>query len=184
MKLNRKRIKSKIIGFNFTALFFFSLSCISFTFAWFAYNNVVKSKIEIGVSAWHIELHDGDEEISYEVLVPINEFYPGIKTYTKTIEILNKGDIDAQFDYKISKLRIFDEEFNIDNQEEIFDSLQYVLSKEDLDIYKRKFDELLNNQNFDISEGRKFSIDGVEGAKAIRIVLTAYESQGREILCK
>lgn len=35
-----------------------------------------------------------------------------------------------------------------------------------------------------ISTGRKFSIDGFEGAKAIRIVLTAYASQGVEILCK
>lgn len=123
MKLNRKRIKRKIIGLNLTTIFFFLLSCVSFTFAWFAYSNVVQTGVEIGVSAWHIELRDGEDEISYEVIIPINEFYPGVKTYTKTIEILNKGDIDAQFDYKISKLRILDEEFDIENQEELFDQL-------------------------------------------------------------
>lgn len=125
MKLNRKRVKKKIISFNFTALFFFLLSCISLTFAWFAYNNVVKTNIEIGVSAWHIELKDGEEEISYELLVPINEFYPGIDKFTKTIEILNKGDIDAEFSYNISSLRILDEEYIIDNQPEIFDKLAH-----------------------------------------------------------
>ncbi len=35
-----------------------------------------------------------------------------------------------------------------------------------------------------ISTGRKFPIDGFEGAKAVRIVLTAYASQGIETVCK
>lgn len=123
LKLNHKRIKRKAISFNLTTIFFFLLSCISLTFAWFAYTNVVQTDIEIGVTAWHIELRDGEEEITYEALIPIEEFYPGVEQYTKSIEILNKGDIDAQFDYKITSLRIFDEKFNVENQEEIFDQL-------------------------------------------------------------
>lgn len=123
LKLNHKRIKRKAISLNVTTIFFFLLSCISFTFAWFAYNNVVQTSVEIGVSAWHIELNDGTEELSYEVLIPIESFYPGVDKYIKTIEIINKGDIDADFGYKISALRILDEEFNIDNQEELHDKL-------------------------------------------------------------
>lgn len=125
MKLNRKRIKKKIISFNVTAFFFFLLSCISLTFAWFAYNNIIQTSIEIGVTAWHIELRDGDEEISYELLVPIKEFYPGVDKYTKSIEILNKGDIDAEFSYSITKLRILEEEFEIENQVELHDKLAH-----------------------------------------------------------
>lgn len=123
MKLNHKRIKRKIISLNFTAIFFFLLSSISFTFAWFVYSSVVQTEIEIGVTAWHIELRDGEEEISYELSLPISEFYPGMNKYIKSIEILNKGDIDAEFDYKISKLRILEEEFNVDNQDELLDKL-------------------------------------------------------------
>ena len=123
LKLNRKRIKRKAISLNITTIFFVLLSGISFTFAWFAYNNIVQTGVEIGVSAWHIELRDGEEELSYEVLIPINEFYPGVDKYTKTIEILNKGDIDAEFGYSINTLRILNEEFEIENQEELFDNL-------------------------------------------------------------
>ena len=123
MKLNSKRIKRKAISLNITTIFFVLLSGISFTFAWFAYNNVVHTGVEIGVSAWHIEFHDGVDEISYEVLIPINSFYPGVEKYSKTIEILNKGDIDAEFSYKISSLRILNDEYNTENQEELFDKL-------------------------------------------------------------
>ena len=125
MKLNRKRIRKKIVGFNFTALFFFLLSCISFTFAWFAYSNVVKSNIEIGVSAWHIEFSEEIDELSNEIPIEINSFYPGSNKYTKAIEIYNKGDIDAEFSYKINYLRIFEEEFNVDNQMELTDQLSH-----------------------------------------------------------
>ena len=102
LKLNRKRIRKKIISLNFTAIFFFLLSCVSLTFAWFAYNNVVKSKIEIGVNAWHIEFSDGVDEITNEIPLKINSFYPGAEKYNKTLEIFNKGDIDAEFSYNIS----------------------------------------------------------------------------------
>ena len=67
LKLNHKRIKRKAISLNITTIFFFLLSCVSFTFAWFAYSNVVHTELEIGVSAWHIQLKDGEEEISYEL---------------------------------------------------------------------------------------------------------------------
>lgn len=123
LKLNHKRIKRKFIKFNITTIFFFLLSGISFTFAWFAYSNIVHSSLEIDVSAWHIELRDGEEELSYEVKIPINEFYPGVNKYTKTIEILNKGDIDAEFNYSISSLRILNQVFDVENQENLFDQL-------------------------------------------------------------
>ena len=125
LKLNRKRIRKKIIGFNFTALFFFLLSCISFTFAWFAYSNVVNTNIEIGVSAWHIEFSEEINEISNEIPIKIDSFYPGSEKYTKTIEIYNKGDIDAEFSYKINYLRIFEQEFEVENQDELFDQLSH-----------------------------------------------------------
>ena len=34
-----------------------------------------------------------------------------------------------------------------------------------------------------VETGRKFIIDGQEGAKAVKIILSAYKSKGREILC-
>ena len=125
MKLNRKRIKSKIIGFNFTALFFFSLSCISFTFAWFAYNNVVKSKIEIGVSAWHIAFSEEVNELTNQMSIKIDSFYPGATKYTKSIEIFNKGDIDAEFSYSVKYFRMFDKEYEVENQDELLDQLSH-----------------------------------------------------------
>ena len=67
----------------------------------------------------------------------LDEIMKSLKEYKKSIDDLN-------FNYY----------FNI-QKEEMFDSLQYVLSKEDLNIYKRKFDKLLNNENFNISEAKE-----------------------------
>lgn len=122
MKLNKVRIRKKIISFNLTSFFFLILSCISLTFAWFAYNSVLKSNLEIDVSAWNIEIA-GLAPTKNELELHIDNFYPGIDKYIKTIQIYNKGDIDAVFDYKINYLRILDEEFDVSNQEELYDKL-------------------------------------------------------------
>jgi len=124
VKLNRIRIRKKIISFNLTSFFFLILSCISLTFAWFAYQSVIKTNLEIDVSAWNIEI-TGLAENKNELEIHLDNFYPGVEKYIKTIQIYNKGDIDAVFNYKINYLRILDEEFDVTNQEELYDKLAH-----------------------------------------------------------
>lgn len=124
MKLNKIRIRKKIISFNLTSFFFLILSCTSLTFAWFAYQSVIKTNLEIDVAAWNIEV-TGLAPTKNEIELHLNNFYPGVDKYIKTIQIYNKGDIDAIFDYKINYLRILDEEFDVTNQEELYDKLSH-----------------------------------------------------------
>lgn len=125
MKLNKKRVRKKIVSFNIVSFFFFVLSCISLTFAWFAYNNVIKMGMEIEVSSWSIEIKDENDEVYHELPITLEEFYPGIDNYVKNFEVYNDGDIDATFGYKISYVRIFDQEFNVENQEQLEDQLAH-----------------------------------------------------------
>lgn len=124
MKLNKIRIGKKIISFNLTSFFFLILSCLSLTLAWFAYTSVVKNNLEIDVSAWNIEIA-GLASNKNELEIHLDNFYPGVDKYIKTIQIHNKGDIDAIFDYEINYLRILDNEFDVTNQEVLYDQLAH-----------------------------------------------------------
>ena len=51
-------------------------------------------------------------------------------------------------------------------------------------VYGNGHYDLINDFYDCVKTGRKFPIDGLEGAKAVKIVLSAYESKGEEIVCK
>lgn len=123
MKLNKKRIVKKLKKLNFATIFFFIMSLISTTFAWFAFTNVVNNNMEINVKTWKVDINDSEGTLSNKLDIKIDSFYPGSDITTKTINIKNAGDLSSTIKYQINYLRIFDEEFDTTNQEELFDKL-------------------------------------------------------------
>lgn len=114
-----KRLKK----LNFATIFFFLLSLVSTTFAWFAFRNVVDNDMNIGIKAWQIDIDAGENGDNNIIDISTNEFYPGGESTFKTIVLSNAGDLAAQVSYKVKKLRILDEEFDVSNQELVFDKL-------------------------------------------------------------
>lgn len=142
MKLNVKRILSKLKKFNFTSIMFFVFSLISATFAWFAFTNIVDNDVQIDIKAWKVDISEGDSLITSKFEINLDEFYPGSEITNSEIEISNEGDISSVVSYKINYLRIYDDEFDLTNQEVLFDNLaqtypftiNFNLNKEFLDV--------------------------------------------------
>ena len=83
---------------------------ISVTLAWFAYSGLVDSKMEVGVRAWYIEFNKGDSTVSNDIVLSLDEIYPGMETVREKITINNQGDSDADLSYEIKSARILSED--------------------------------------------------------------------------
>lgn len=115
MKNVRQRIHRILIRINITSIFFFVLSLISVTLAWFAFSNIVTNNMEVSIKAWNISINDENGEVNNSLAISLDEFYPGVDTYTKTVSVHNNGDLPGIFSYNIKKIRILDQEYPIDN---------------------------------------------------------------------
>ena len=123
MEINWKRITKNAKKVNFTSIMFLVLSLISTTFAWFAFSNIVDNDMNIDIKAWKVNISDEDSLITNKIDINLDNFYPGVEMNNKTITITNEGDLASVVSYKINYLRIFDEVFDVSNQEELFDKL-------------------------------------------------------------
>ena len=115
------------IKLNIMSLFFITISSISVTLAWFAYSGLAKVSTEIDVKSWLIEFEKNDTTVSNDIVISLDDIYPGMETVHESIKIKNKGDSNAKLSYSIVSARIFNEELEIENvtQDYIKDKLSH-----------------------------------------------------------
>lgn len=106
------------IKINIISLFFIALSSISVTLAWFAYSGLAKVSTEIDIQAWLIEFEKNDKTVSNDIVISLNDIYPGMGTVHQSIKVKNKGDSNAKLSYTIQSARILNEELDIKNIEQ------------------------------------------------------------------
>lgn len=94
------------IKLNLMSVFFIVVSFISATLAWFAYSGLSNLSTDIDVKAWYIELEKNGSKVSNDIVISLNEVYPGMKTVHEVISIKNKGDSNATVDYSLVSARI------------------------------------------------------------------------------
>jgi len=103
--------KTKLyLRFNLISLFFVAVSFISVTLAWFVYSGLSTVKTEVNVKAWYIELEKSGEIVSNDIVISLDEIYPGMDPIEEEIKVKNLGDSDAQVKYEIVSARILGEE--------------------------------------------------------------------------
>ena len=103
--------KTKLyLRLNLLSLFFVVVSFISVTLAWFVYSGLSTVSTEVNVKAWYIELTKDDEVVSNNIVISLEDIYPGMETIEEEIKIKNLGDSDAQVKYEIASARILGEE--------------------------------------------------------------------------
>lgn len=95
---------------NLMSLLFIAVSFISVTLAWFAYSGLINVQTEIGVKAWCIDLEKDGEKVSNDIVISLEEIYPGMETISEIVKINNLGDSDAGIKYSIVSARILDNE--------------------------------------------------------------------------
>ena len=106
----RKRYRV-FIKLNLLSLFLLAVSFISITLAWFAYSGLAGVGTEVDVRAWLVEFKKGEDVVTNNIVISLDDIYPGMDTVTETVQINNMGDSDAQISYSIDSARILDEEF-------------------------------------------------------------------------
>lgn len=111
MKIKRKT-KFKL---NLMSIVFAIISLMSVTLAWFAYSGMVKTQLDVNVKSWYIELEKDGQTVSNQVVMSLEDIYPGMDVHTETIKMKNLGDSDASVKYKIESVRIFDQETGTSN---------------------------------------------------------------------
>lgn len=107
---------------------FIATSFIFTTFAWFAYSGLRHVSTEIDVKAWYIELSKSGEVVTNNIVISLEDVYPGMETVDEVVSIENKGDSDAKLSYKILSSRILDTEINgesLENNKMLTDSLSH-----------------------------------------------------------
>lgn len=110
--MKKEKIHKILKSFNITSVLFFVMSCISISFAWFAFSNSTNSNVALDVSAWHIKIGENN---STTLHFDVSNFSPGMDGYSREVEIVNDGDLDAKLEYNITYLRIFNQEFTFDS---------------------------------------------------------------------
>jgi hypothetical protein len=95
---------------NLMSLLFIAVSFISVTLAWFAYSGLINVQTEIGIKAWYIDLEKDGEKVSNDIVISLEEIYPGMETISEIVKINNLGDSDAGIKYSIVSARILDNE--------------------------------------------------------------------------
>lgn len=102
--MNARRKRN--LKLNLIPMFFLAVSFISVTLAWFIYSGLATVQTEVNVKAWYIELEKEGEKISNNIIISVDDIYPGMETVTETIKIKNKGDSVAAVSYNINTARI------------------------------------------------------------------------------
>lgn len=147
LKKNKRR--KSYLKLNIISLFFTAISFISVTLAWFAYSGLITAQTEVDIKAWLIEFDSNGETVANNMMIMLDDVYPGMDPITESINIKNLGDSDAMISYKIRSIRILDEVYEIDE----LDNLE-------------KFEDQLSNEypfhlNFSLSNNIASAKDGV-----------------------
>ncbi len=119
VEVHEEKKKQSIIGLlikrnklGFFILVFFTLAAN--VFAWFVYSQIVSSEISASVKSWNISMageHDGVIEFH------LDDLYPGMTTYSETVELSNNGDMDATVTFTIHSITIMGETHSIEDAE-------------------------------------------------------------------
>ena len=109
-------------------IIFIATSFIFTTFAWFAYSGLRKVSTEVDVKAWYIELSKSGDVVTNDIVITLDDVYPGMETVDEIVNIENKGDSDAKLSYKIVSARILDSSISgdaLENNQFLSDTLSH-----------------------------------------------------------
>ena len=103
LALKKKTKRTK----RFAILMFLMLFAVN-AYAWFIYITESRLDLSAKIVSWDVNFLNGSQEVS-EVYEVVENAAPGMETYTKTINIRNLSDFDAEFSYMLTDFQIMGE---------------------------------------------------------------------------
>lgn len=105
-----KRKYKAYLKLNLLSLFCLGVSFISITLAWFAYSGLSTVSTEVDVKAWNIEFMKDSQAVTNEIVIDVDDIYPGMNPIIEKISIHNLGDSDAMLSYQVVSARVLNED--------------------------------------------------------------------------
>jgi len=116
-KLRKNKEKNKK-SFNKIKRLILRLSLITFnfvfaTFAWFLYQMTLETTVDVKVSSWKMNFKENNTSVETSIEFDLENFYPGMEDYVKTIEIENLGERSAAIEYEVETLKILGTTYHV-----------------------------------------------------------------------
>ena len=103
LALKKKTKRTK----RFAILMFLMLFAVN-AYAWFIYISESRVDLSARIVSWDVNFLNESQAVS-EIYEIIENAAPGMETYTKTINIRNQSDFDAEFSYMLTDFQIMGE---------------------------------------------------------------------------
>lgn len=113
------------------------------TYAWFIYATKVSMDLKAHVTSWDIEFVSNSGEIVTNFEFDVENVYPGMENFEKTIWVNNRGDSNADLKYEIEFLRVMDEYYEV-GDEYSSDDIMQILQNYPFKIIIEKNDSEIN----------------------------------------
>ena len=91
-------------------LVFLAVLLAANSYAWFIYVNNVSNRLDVHVRAWRVDFED-DGQVVEEVNVEVENAYPGMTDFTKSVIAHNYSDLPATASYQILYANIMGTEY-------------------------------------------------------------------------
>ena len=78
--------------------------------AWFAYSGLSTVSTQVDVKAWNIEFMQNSQVVTNEIVIDVNEIYPGMDPIVENVSIHNLGDSNAMLSYQVVSARVLNED--------------------------------------------------------------------------
>ena len=120
-----------------------SLTLIFNAYAWFLYITTVSTNMTVHVEAWSVNFSVDNEAVERELLFDVENAYPGMDDVSKTISITNSGEKVADVNYKISRIKILDKEYIVEEELETEEKEQ--LTGQEIKVTEEEMVRMLTN---------------------------------------
>ncbi len=107
---------------------YFSILLALFTlgvniFAWFAFSANAGLSLEATVASWDVDFKEND--IAFRnIHIEVEKMKPGMTDHVTTVEIENRGDVEADFTYDLKSFTLLGHTINLANKADVYDYLE------------------------------------------------------------
>ena len=103
--------KKKKNKFALVRILFLIFLLMGNTLAWFIYVTRIDNSVSVHVKSWDVVFQDGEDEVSTNIDIAVDDLYPGMSPFHYQITAYNKSEVDAFLTYTLLSANILGTEY-------------------------------------------------------------------------
>ena len=88
-------------------------------FAWFAFSANAGLTLDATVASWDVDFKENDV-VFRNIYIEVTKMKPGMTDHVTTVDIENKGDVVADFDYEVASFSLLGHTINLASKPDVF----------------------------------------------------------------